>query len=79
MKAPDKIYVAKATFPNYVDWDGSPINTKRVSNNDICYVHKDALMEWAKDNLLECEVSNDETDYGRIDVYKKLIEKLNSL
>ena len=47
MKAPDKIYVAKTTFPEYVDWEGSPINTKEVSDNDICYIRKDALMEWA--------------------------------
>lgn len=72
MKAPDKIYIQ----PNAHDkwWDGNKPN-----DNFQEYIRKDALIEWAKDNLLECEVSNDETDYGRIDVYKKLIEKLNSM
>ena len=79
MKAPDKIYMT----PSY----GEPDNVLLASfskshldcHRDIEYIRKDALIEWAKDNLLECEVSNDETDYGRIDVYKKLIEKLNSM
>ena len=50
-----------------------------LPNVGIQYIRKDLLLKWAKDNLLECEASNDETDYGRIDAYKKLIDKLNSL
>lgn len=43
MKAnvPEKIYVANNLFPTYVDWDGSPINTKRIDKDDIEYIHID--------------------------------------
>ena len=36
-EAPEKIYVADTTFPDYVDFDGSPINTKRIDDHDIEY------------------------------------------
>ena len=44
-KAPEKIYVVDATFPDYVDFDGSPINTKRIDDHDIEYVCTDAFIE----------------------------------
>ena len=46
-KAPNKIYVADTTFPDYVDFDGSPINTKRIDDHDIEYTRTDALIEKA--------------------------------
>ena len=48
-EAPDKIYVVDATFPDYVDFDGSPINTKRIDNRDIEYTRTDAFIEKACD------------------------------
>ena len=42
-KVPEKIYVADATFPDYVDFDGSPINTKRIDGNDIEYIRTDVV------------------------------------
>lgn len=53
---PEKIYVVDATFPDYVDFDGSPINTKRIDDHDIEYIRTDAFIEkaaqWLKENLL---------------------------
>ena len=49
MKAnvPEKIYVVDATFPDYVDFDGSPINTKRIDDHDIEYIRLDTFIEKA--------------------------------
>lgn len=81
MKAPDKIYVAKTTFPEYVDWEGSPINTKEVSDNDICYIRKDALMEWANKQKEEAEFRYNQADmnFVREVAFDDLIDKLNSM
>jgi hypothetical protein len=55
-KAPEKIYVVDATFPDYVDFDGSPINTKRIDNHDIEFIRTDAFIEkacaWLDENLI---------------------------
>lgn len=47
MDIPEKIYVADTTFPDYIDFDGSPINTKRIDEHDIEYTHSDAFIEKA--------------------------------
>lgn len=46
METPDKIYIVDATFPDYVDFDGSPINTKRIDDHDIEYIRKYALVKY---------------------------------
>ena len=51
MKAPDKIYIDDNVFPTHIDWDGSPINTKRIESSDIKYIRKDALLEWIKKEM----------------------------
>ena len=43
---PNKIYFPADGLPSYIDWDGSPIRTKQVDDSDICYIRKDALLEW---------------------------------
>lgn len=48
-KAPEKIYVVDATFPDYVDFDWSPINTKRIDDHDIEYTRTDAFIEKAEE------------------------------
>lgn len=48
-EVPEKIYVASATFPDYIDFDGSPINTKRIDDHDIEYIRADAFMKKACD------------------------------
>ena len=45
MDIPKKIYVADATFPDFVDFDGSPINTKRIDDHDIEYIRTDCFVE----------------------------------
>ena len=73
MEAPKKLFIK----PEKIKVEMIPGG--ELPNVGIQYIRKDLLLKWAKDNLLECEASNDETDYGRIDAYKKLIDKLNSL
>ena len=69
---PNKIYFPADGLPAYIDWDGSPIRTKQVEDSDICYIRKDALMEW-----LENKVS---LSYGvATDALVEVIDKLNSL
>ena len=69
---PDKIYFPADGLPSYIDWDGSPIRTKQVEDSDICYIRKDALMEW-----LENKVT---LSYGvATDALVEVIDKLNSL
>lgn len=45
--APEKIYVAETTFPDYVDFDESPINTKKIDDIDIEYTRTDAFINKA--------------------------------
>lgn len=47
-EAPERIYVADTTFYDYVDFDGSPINTKRIDDHDIEYTRTDAFIEKAR-------------------------------
>jgi hypothetical protein len=69
---PNKIYFPADGLPSYIDWDGSPIRTKQVEDSDICYIRKDALMEW-----LENKVT---LSYGvATDALVEVIDKLNSL
>ena len=44
-EAPEKIYVVDATFPDYVYFDGSPINTKKIDDHDIEYTRTDAFID----------------------------------
>lgn len=87
MKAPDKICIRKddtAPLGLTPHW----IYTIKVREHDIEYIRKDALMEWAK-FVLKCQEEElakyDGPSYmrasimGRIDAYKVLIAKLNSL
>ena len=76
---PDKIYLA---------WEYSEIDTlppgvtaKQVFGKDVCYIRKDALMEWAKDELnkLEALSDNDAVHWGQRNAFKQMIDKLNSM
>ena len=76
--APDKIYFPADGLPAYIDWDGSPIRTKQVEDSDICYIRKDALMEW-----LEGRMTKDGATEGFVGGYdfalKDVINKLNEM
>jgi len=69
---PDKIYIPK----EYTDNDITPIGvtTKLVFPNDVCYIRKDALIEW----LEECKNNPIITDLQK-DNIQELIDKINSL
>lgn len=45
---PEKIYVADNVFPDHIDWDGAPINSKRIDDSDIEYIQTNAFIEKAK-------------------------------
>ena len=70
VNAPEKIYVVDATFPDYVDFDGSPINTKRIDDHDIEYIQPNAFIDnfvenawdWVEDNIL----SSNQQDKSRL-------------
>lgn len=53
-EAPERIYVCNNVFPTHVDWEGSPINTKRIDNHDIEYVRTDVFIEKACKLLVDC-------------------------
>lgn len=57
-EAPEKIYVVDSTFPDYVDFDGSPINTKRIDDHDIEYTRTDAFIEKAKEGFCKAVCNN---------------------
>ena len=85
MKSPDKIYIqTNADEALSSKWTTIPF--RDFENTE--YIRKDALMEWAK-FVLKCQEEElakyDGPSYmkasimGRIDAYKVLIAKLNSL
>lgn len=78
MKAPDKIYIAQTTFPDKIDWDGSPINTKRIEETDEEFIRKEALMEWAQKRLRSVDYG-DWYELGLTDAFSEIIDKINSL
>ena len=69
MKAPDKIYLTSL----FVEACGE-ILSKRAKENDVVYIRKDFLLEWAKEQSASCDGS-----VAMKRAYDKLIEKLNSL
>jgi len=89
---PDKIYIGTVTLSSNApseehllpDWHLRP--NPKIAN--VEYIRKDALLEWAK-FVLKCQEEElakyDGPSYmrasimGRIDAYKVLIAKLNSL
>ena len=85
MNAPDKIYFPADGLPAYSDWDGSPIRTKKMEDTDICYIRKDALLEWLegskKEMVKELEGSNGVIRFATgiaISSFQEVIDKLNS-
>lgn len=83
MKAPDKIYFPAEGLPSYIDWDGSPIRTKQVEDSDVCYIRKDALMEWLEQNRNQAQMwfdrYNDREDLSAKQVWEEVIDKINEL
>ena len=70
---PDKIYFPKNGLPAYI------INTKPIGDNDICYIRKDALVEWLNNRISDGDEEGLMTNQIANFAYKDVIDKLNSL
>ena len=68
MKAPDKIYIPNN--PIVI----SAAFSSRTAGNDVEYIRKDALLEWAKETYFDENASA----VSKVR-YKQLIDKINSL
>ena len=70
MKAPDKIYI-----------NGFSAFATEPVKDGIEFIRKDALLEWAKDELnkLEALSDNDAVHWGQRNAFKQMIDKLNSM
>lgn len=80
MEAPDKIYIHTKTNPPEITW--SEVEEKNATNEE--YIRKDALLEWAKEELSHAIANIDAYPYedafrGHREKIEELIDKLNSL
>ena len=64
MSASDKIYIQ----------EGAILRTEKTYDNDVCYIRKEVLLEWAKETYL-----NEKASAIRKVCYKQLIDKLNEI
>ena len=86
--APDKIYIQPSTI------DELPrqniVYTKRLSDTSIEYIRKDALLEWLRNEYETISwyyekmqhvtgSIGDNSSYGKVEAYKKVIDKIESL
>lgn len=72
MKTPDKIYMPNELLSE--EWQ------RHIEGEDACYIRKDALLEWAMEELEFAE----NTDFnsfvqGQIVTYRRIIDKLNRM
>lgn len=80
MKAPDKLFL----HPNYRGEVGANWLTFPLTKKDECYLRKDTLLDWIKDQLKENaewrEVNPDDRFFGGKEVaFERIIDKINSL
>lgn len=77
MKAPDKVF-----FPNDINLL-TKISLVIKQKGDVCYIRKDALLEWAKEHYdrLKCiyNVTPASVVGGKMDAYKEIIDKINAI
>lgn len=80
MNAPDKIYLQRNTTTDLYDefWPEWLEDTHHP-DSDICYIRKEALLEWAKEK--NQRIDTDEGDFSSGYVYAMidLIDKLDSM
>lgn len=80
---PDKIYIPT----EYTDNDITPVGVtlQQVFPNDICYVRKDALLEWAKVmhgiylKRYEGSTCTCGEHWGQMVAFQRIIDKLNQM
>ena len=86
MEAPNKIYLS--VIPDspgqyngiYEEWSLAPIG----GAENIEYIRKDALLEWAESKMKEYalksfEKNGDATHWGQRNAFQQVIDKINSL
>lgn len=70
MKAPDKIYIQQDMINNL-------ILEKQEFDDDVAYIRKDALLEFAQEELSKASASS--SSIGRRNAFIDIIDKLNSM
>ena len=70
MEAPDKVF-----FPNDINLL-TKLSLVLKQEGDVCYIRKDAVLEWAKKELNKC-VGN--SSWQRFNTFQEIINKLNSM
>lgn len=73
MKAPDKLFL----HPNYMGEVGANWLTFPLTEKDECYIRKDALLEWAEEEMMKAAKQSD--SYGRRNAFMDVIDKIESL
>lgn len=75
MKAPDKLYIGRRNYgPLIGGWESQPFTSKEIES--IEYIRKDALIEWAKGELMP---GNSTEGKGWNMAIQTLIDKLNEM
>lgn len=78
MTTPDKIYLGIQDLGSGYTYDLS-----LDDNGGQEYIRKDALMEWAKNKIVESEIAMDTADdhaiWGQRNAFKQVLDKLNSM
>lgn len=72
MKAPDKVF-----FPNDINLL-TKLSLVLKQKGDVCYIRKDALLEWAKARKAEL-TSSESFVAGERKIIKEVIDKIESL
>ena len=79
MKAPDKLYIICDAVNNR----GMTVATEKpMFSDDLCYIHKDALLELLKELRDDAGSRDDQFEEGAIeeyDLYQNIIDRINSL
>lgn len=89
MEAPDKIYIAETPNKLIEIWSDEPIESKPYITEHE-YIRKDALLEWLRNEYETISwyyekmqhvtgSVGDNSSYGKVEAYKKVIDKIESL
>lgn len=73
MKAPNKIYIDESRITELGGLADAIVPDNRIETSDVCYIRKDALLEWA-DNWKKLGVSED-----FLYAMETLVQHLNSM
>lgn len=73
MKAPDKVF-----FPNDINLL-TKLSLVLKQKGDVCYIRKDALLEWAKKNNKRIDTEEGDYSLGYVSAMIDLIDKINAM